>query len=259
MKKAWPTKIKQNWRVYHTIGLLLIIGLAVFLIWSRPESSPSSAPHASGAGRSRPATKSTEAPAKAHSYDYAASLDAVVNKGRVLPSSYTPAKFGSHGLRPEAGAALDKLFAAAQQASLPMKLTSGYRSYSAQTTVYNGYVSSYGQAQADTFSARPGHSEHQTGLAADVEPADGHCQLDVCFGDTTEGKWLLANAYRYGFIVRYQKGQQGQTGYQYEPWHIRYVGGTTAAALQKSGQTLEQYFGLPAYLNYPKTSFQLKS
>ncbi len=102
-----------------------------------------------------------------------------------------------------------------------------------------------GKAVADTQSARPGFSEHQTGLAADIEPASRTCEVQECFGDTPEGQWVAANAYKYGFVIRYPKDMQHVTGYIYEPWHVRYVGKKLAEQMHKEGvATLEQFFGL---------------
>lgn len=95
-------------------------------------------------------------------------------------------------------------------------------------------------------SARPGHSEHQTGLAVDlVTPASPDCDFEVCFAETPGGQWLAANAWRYGFIIRYQSGSD-ITGYSPEPWHLRYVGKSLAAELRRTGvATLEEFFGIP--------------
>lgn len=147
-------------------------------------------------------------------------------------------------LRQETAGALEEMVAAAKNAGINLRLTSGYRSYQLQISVYNGYVQQYGQAGADNISARPGTSEHQTGLAADLEPATGKCRLEVCFADLPEGKWLAANSYLYGFIVRYPEGKEGVTGYDYEPWHLRYVGKDLASEMRKQNiQTLEEFFG----------------
>jgi LAS superfamily LD-carboxypeptidase LdcB len=99
-------------------------------------------------------------------------------------------------------------------------------------------VNAYGQSTADTFSARPGHSEHQTGLAIDVN------SIDDSFAATPESAWLASNAHRYGFIIRYPKGKEHITGYKYESWHIRYLGVDTATAVYNSGLTLEEYLGI---------------
>lgn len=203
--------------------------------------------------------------------DTASSPWVVVNKGSTLPSDYVPANLTvpdiplrysasdpAMQVRSDTAAALEKLVSAAKQDGISLELTSGYRSYSYQVAVYNGYVKNSGVKDADTFSARPGHSEHQTGLAADLEPLSGQCELDQCFGGLPEGKWLAANAYKYGFIIRYPKNKENLTGYEYEPWHVRYVGTALAGQINKSGQTLEQFFGLPIYLDYPSQSTHLK-
>lgn len=140
--------------------------------------------------------------------------------------------------------ALETMVAAAKTEGLGLNLQSGYRSYSFQVSLYNRYVQQQGQAVADTQSARPGYSEHQTGLAADLgSVSHPECDVEECFGTTAEGKWLAANAYKYGFIIRYPQGLQHITGYIYEPWHIRYIGVDLATELHNTGvQTLEQFF-----------------
>lgn len=186
-----------------------------------------------------------------YSLDDPNSVWIVVNKKRPLPSSYVPSDLTSVAgglMRAQAASGLQTLLAASKQAGVPMQIISSYRSYATQASTYSGYVAKDGVAQADTYSARPGHSEHQTGLAVDL--GNGTCNLEICFGDTPAGKWLAANAYQYGFIIRYKNGTTPITGYQYEPWHIRYVGTALAAELQKSGQTMEQFFGLPAAPTY---------
>lgn len=149
-------------------------------------------------------------------------------------------------MRPETGAALDSMLRAAAEAGVPMKVISAYRSYQAQASVYEYWVGLQGKAEADRSSARPGHSEHQTGLAVDLGVPDGFCDLRTCFGDTEQGKWLAANAQDYGFIVRYESDTESVTGYQYEPWHMRYVGIDEAKKIVASGQTLDQYYGIEA-------------
>jgi len=201
-----------------------------------------------------------------------ASLWAIVNKGRALPSDYTPANLVTPNVPPRLSAsssemhvradtatAMETMFSAATSQGIKLMLASGYRSYSEQVGLYNGYVAAQGQAAADASSARPGHSEHQTGLAADVEPFSRTCEVEQCFETTPEGEWLAANSYKYGFIIRYPKGEDNLTGYEYEPWHIRYVGVALATQIHQTGQTLEQFFGLPNYAGYPTTSYQLQS
>jgi len=137
------------------------------------------------------------------------------------------------------------MVAAAKQAGITLNLQSGYRSYNFQVTLYNRYVQQQGQAVADTQSARPGYSEHQTGFAADLGgTSQPSCNVEACFGDTPEGKWLAAHASEYGFIIRYPADRDSTTGYVYEPWHVRYVGTELAAEMRAKGvATLEDFFG----------------
>lgn len=183
-----------------------------------------------------------------YSLEQAASITVVVNKKHRLPRNYVPTLIGVAGgqLRPEAAQALASMFDTAQKEDVEMSIISSYRSYDTQVATYNRWVSIDGQAQADRYSARPGHSEHQTGLAVDIGTPSGNCNLSICFGDTAQGKWLAANAYLYGFIIRYPSGKESLTGYQYEPWHLRYLGVETATAVKKSGLTLDQYFDVEA-------------
>ncbi len=156
----------------------------------------------------------------------------LVNKTHPVPRDYAP------GLQPVAYNAFLELQSAAAQAGYDMPLLSGYRSYDLQTSLYNNYVATYGQAEADTFSARPGTSEHQTGLAMDVG------WIDDAFANTPAGIWLAENCYKYGFIIRYQKNKESITGYKYEPWHIRYLGKDIAKDVYESGLCLEEYLGV---------------
>ena len=164
----------------------------------------------------------------------------VANKSYSLPSTYKPG-----GLTKETQNALNKMKAAAAVDGLNIYLSSGYRSYSTQNTIYNRYVKRDGLAKADTYSARPGHSEHQTGLAFDVNT------INDTFHNTPEAKWLAANCYKYGLILRYPKGKTNETGYKYESWHFRYVGVDLATKLYNNGDwiTLESYFGITSKYN----------
>lgn len=155
----------------------------------------------------------------------------LVNKTHPIPADYNP------GLNNQAYQAYLKLKADAESLGYDMPLLSGFRSYETQRGLYNRYVATYGQAEADTFSARPGTSEHQTGLAMDVG------MIEDWYGDTAAGQWLAANCHKYGFIIRYPQGKQHITGYKYEPWHIRYLGVDVATAVYNSGLTLEEYLG----------------
>lgn len=172
----------------------------------------------------------------------------VVNKQHPLnPLSYAPSDLTSVGngqqMRAEAAAALQHMFADASAAGYTLDADSGYRSYDTQVATYNSIVKAYGQTYADTVSARPGYSEHQTGWAVDI--GSGSCHVQDCFGDTPGGKWAQANAYKYGFILRYPPSLTNITGYSNEAWHFRYIGPLLSMELHKEGvQTLEQFFGI---------------
>lgn len=156
----------------------------------------------------------------------------LVNKNHSIPASYAP------GLNKTVWQAFIKLKDDAAAAGHDIQLLSGYRSYTTQQNLYNNYVATYGQEEADTFSAKPGTSEHQTGLAMDVG------WIDDAYGETASGKWLAANCHKYGFIIRYPKGKEDITGYKYEPWHIRYLGVDIATDVYQSGLCLEEYLGV---------------
>jgi D-alanyl-D-alanine carboxypeptidase len=133
-----------------------------------------------------------------------------------------------------------QLFAAAKDAGFDLIIGSGFRDYELQNMYYTSYSATYGQTAADTFSAKPGYSEHQTGLTMDVSTADRICYIKECFGGTKAGKWLAAHAHEYGFIIRYPRGKEGITDFIYEPWHVRYVGNDLAKAVYKTGLAMEE-------------------
>ena len=156
----------------------------------------------------------------------------IANKTYALPKDYNP------GVDSKAKRAFDEMQAAAGREGLNIYISSGFRSYEYQAGLYNRYVSNHGKAEADRFSARPGHSEHQTGLAFDLNT------IDDSFAGTAEGKWVAEHCHEYGFIIRYPEGKEHITGYLYEPWHIRYLGVENATKVYESGKTLEEYLGI---------------
>lgn len=164
----------------------------------------------------------------------------IVNKSYSMPASYNPGC-----LDPTCTDWFYKLVAGAAKDGINIYLSSGFRSYDYQSQIYNNYCSIYGAATADTFSARPGNSEHQTGLAIDVNI------IDDTFTGTPEAIWLENHCWEYGFIIRYPKGKQDITGYKYEPWHIRYVGTAVSKQIHDMGNnvTLEELYGLSS--QYP--------
>lgn len=183
------------------------------------------------------------------------STTVLVNKEYGLPSDYIPDdlkvpdiifSFSGYSekklMREEAGNALVELFDAADQKGLNIYGVSGYRSYQRQLTIYNNNVEKDGIELTNLYSAKAGHSEHQSGLCIDVSTQCIHNRLDVTFAATPEGKFIANHSYEYGFIVRYPKDKSDITGYAYEPWHIRYVGKELAAYLYENDMCLEEYY-----------------
>lgn len=204
----------------------------------------------------QPATEEPDQPQQIEPNTDAESISVIVNPNYKLPNNYEPEdlvypnvrfifeeKIEKRMLREEAAEALEKLFEAAEVDGIYLAGVSGYRSQSTQTALFNRYVERDGYEKAKTYSAEPGTSEHQTGLAIDVTSSDGKCAAQDCFGGTVEAIWLESNAADYGFIIRYPKGKQDITGYKYEPWHLRYVGVELAQQIDEEGLTLEEYYG----------------
>lgn len=180
-------------------------------------------------------------------YDYGITyIDDIIiaNKTYSLPSNYVPNNLvninGYIKVVDYVKTAFNELVSDSTSIGLNIYASSGYRSYSDQKYIYNNYVKYDGQTNADTYSARAGHSEHQTGLAIDVN------SVDSSFDGTDESNWLKDNCYKYGFIIRYPKSKENITGYMYEPWHIRYVGKDLAKKLYNSGNwiTIEEHYGI---------------
>ncbi len=216
-----------------------------------PTSSPQSTAQAP--------QQSESTPGAGYDLDSPDSITVVVNKQRPFhPVDWAPSDLVSPNvtnnngqpLREVAAVALEAMNEAATAEGLPLTFASAYRSYSEQGSLYSRYVASDGQAAADTYSARPGFSEHQTGLATDLTDG-GDCTLEECFGETPTGQWLRENSWRYGFILRFDEGQEQVVGYTYEPWHFRYVGVDVATAMHEQGvANLEDFMGLPAAPTY---------
>ncbi|WP_062525526.1 M15 family metallopeptidase [Demequina rhizosphaerae] len=225
---------------------------------SSPTPSPTASSLAAITASPEPAAARTPlVEVTAPDVDDPASLTVVVNKQRPLdPADYVPEDLvtvegipGGVTMRAEAAAAMTALHDAAVEEGAGFSISTGYRAYDLQSSLYTGYSRSRGQAGADRFSARPGYSEHQTGLAADV--GNGVCTLQACFATTAAGQYLAAHAWEHGFIVRYPEGSAAVTGYIYEPWHLRYVGLEVAAAMHDGGiATLEEHFGLDPAPDY---------
>ncbi|MDF2036294.1 M15 family metallopeptidase [Cytobacillus oceanisediminis] len=182
----------------------------------------------------------------------------LVNKQFSLPDGYEPLQlvipevafsFGKLDLeksymRQDAAKALETLFAGALNEGVELFAVSGYRSYARQSQVFEAEVKRAGREKAVQAVAIPGSSEHQTGLSMDISSRSANLELSEKFGETNEGNWLAENAHRYGFILRYPKGKETITGYQYEPWHFRYVGHEAAKVIYEKKWTLEEYFNI---------------
>lgn len=187
-----------------------------------------------------------------------------VNKRNpLIPADYAPADLvvpsvlsGSAEpvlVRAEAAAAVELMFAAAAAQGVIITVKSSYRSFETQVSVYNGYVADKGVGAADTTSARPGFSEHQTGLAIDIGDAEAGtaCDFNSCFADTAAAQWVAAHGADYGFVVRYAPGEEAVTGYLAEPWHLRYLGIAVAEDMSDHGiHSYETYLGMPAAPGY---------
>ena len=156
----------------------------------------------------------------------------IVNKKFSLPKTY------GNGLTNDLQKAFDKMQKAALKDNINLHIASGFRSYERQKEIYEGYLKVDSKDNVDTYSAKPGQSEHQSGLAIDINITNDS------FIDTKEAKWLDKNAYKYGFVLRYPKDKCHITGYKYEPWHYRYVGKNLAKKLYNNGNwlTIEEYF-----------------
>lgn len=183
------------------------------------------------------------------------SITVLVNTVHGLPDGYKPddlvypdvpflfkEKIEKRMMRKEAAAALEQLFEGARKDGIYLAGVSAYRSQATQETLFNHYVQKDGLDKAKTYSAVPGHSEHQSGLAIDVSDSAGHCAAESCFAGTKEAEWLKDHAYEYGYIIRYPDGKENITKIKYEPWHIRYVGLQVAKEITERGITLEEYY-----------------
>lgn len=196
------------------------------------------------------------------SIDSGSSLWVLVNKRNAMsPRTYAPSGLvvpsmpyaDGHKLRSDAAAALSSMAAASNaEGAGRVGIDTAYRSYATQKALYDKYLALKGRTWTDTWYMRPGHSEHQTGLTVDLLPIGrANCRINDCIDETPQGVWLAKNAWRFGFILRYEKGRTSTTGMGFEPWHFRYVGLPLAKAYRDGGwHTYEQFLGEPAAPTY---------
>ena len=250
-KNLQTTEKPHRWRTVLLIALgVVLLAISTFFVFQAVQKDEKTNTDEQAA----PAFNKTQ-----FSLDDPTSHWVVVNKQRPLqPKTYTPTGLRAPAMKlkgaktsesmllnEETARALETLDEAAHESGHQFVLVSGYRAHGTQKTIYDSEVRGFGQAIADQESARPGHSEHQTGWAADLAGAGGDCEIEACFADTPEGQWLAANAHKYGFVIRYAKDKTDVTGYVYEPWHLRYVGIELAEEMHRTGtQTLEEFFSL---------------
>lgn len=267
------TPTKPLLKIPIIFALALIIGLCiggVLFIRCNPFNKPS-LPKAAIKSKTKPDVKAAtnaETPVKKekiattainktkYSTTDPSSVWVVVNKQHILnPADFTPSDLTTYSGATISTKAIDDfktMLDAANNNAITLSVVSSYRSYATQTSLYNGYVANNGQAAADTFSARPGYSEHQTGFAVDFgSVTNSSCNFDDCYANTAEGAWLAAHAYEYGFLLRYTTDKQSITGYKNEPWHYRYIGRELAAEMKKQSiTTLEEFFAISGGTSY---------
>lgn len=241
----------------QALTMILAVFVVFFCVWphltdkvgEKEAAEPASATQRQEAGQE---TAKQESQMETNARNTSSEYLILVNKTHDLKADYEPPDLvdgkpavsgGSayQQMRKPAAAAFKKLAAAAKEEGHTIKITSGYRPYAYQKQIFERYVNKDGRYSAEQYSAEPGHSEHQTGLVADVSSPSVNYNLVQAYGATQEGAWLAKNAHKYGFIIRFPKGKEDITGYKYEPWHIRYVGKAAAKEIYKQKLTLEEY------------------
>ncbi|HMQ95986.1 MAG TPA: D-alanyl-D-alanine carboxypeptidase family protein [Candidatus Saccharibacteria bacterium] len=260
-------KSTNHLALFIAIVVVFVITIGVIALISHQFSSEKSKKKAPEVAQEAPVQKAVEPatnklelpgaiPIEKMTGDYTADdhIWRLVNKSHPLTNSnYRPAEltlFAEHSrtdksndersIRSDIAPYAEQLFADAKKEGFDLIIGSGFRSRDLQNLYYTNYSNTYGQEAADTFSTKPGYSEHQTGLVMDLSTRDMKCYLEECFGDTPAGKWLATHAHVYGFILRYPKDKNGITDFIYEPWHFRFVGKNLATALYESGLTLDE-------------------
>jgi zinc D-Ala-D-Ala carboxypeptidase len=248
---------------YSTLAILIIIVLTMIGIayYTLPSLTPARTPVVIPSNTKPEADKKTatknEFNKSLYSISEPGSLWWIINKNRPAGEDYIPPQLSKpdvplnstksdeeNSIRQDIAHEVVALFNAASQQGFSLIFASGYRSYQLQSTYYNNYVRTSGQAEADRYSAKPGTSEHQTGLAFDIARSDRKNYLEQAFGDDPAAQWVATHAHEYGFIIRYPQDKESVTGYMYEPWHLRYVGKELAYELFTKKQTLEEFFNI---------------
>lgn len=234
------------------IVVLAVVSLGIYIaVQSSSGEDPASKPQGQleGGTASDPAASGDEKDKPVQNEEFLM----LVNKTHPIADNYKPDDLtdikyfatdrdaAGRFMRKEPAEQFHKLVEAAKAEGHEIIMTTAYRSYGFQKTLYDNYVKKYGQEEANTFSAKPGESEHQTGLCTDVSSPSVNYQLTTDYGQEPEGKWLAQHAHEFGFIIRFPLGKEEITGYQYEPWHIRYVGQPAANEIFEKGLTLEEY------------------
>lgn len=250
--------MRQKKLRFVVIAVVLIAVASVgYIAWQRSDSQMrTNLPTGSSTSTQNEATEAGFDKTR-YSIDDPSSIWVIANKERPLSAEFQPDDLIVPNVRLRLAATeqqmqfraiaekdLFALFEAAEKDNVTLVFGSGFRSYQLQKQFYDGYVARDGQAAANRYSAQPGTSEHQTGLSFDATNTKQSCHLEVCFADTPEGAWLAKHAHEYGFTLRYRDGKEAVTGYQYEPWHFRYVGTELATLLYEQNTTLEEFFEL---------------
>jgi len=265
-KKKSPKRRIRFDRIAMIVIPVLLIAIGVLLIISlftgkngktkpSPEPTAETTPEPAATPTPEPTPEPTADPETDSRFFDTDSYLIIANKKHKLPDGYVPAdlaypevdmRYNNWTMRWDAAVALEEMFAAAAEEDVHLVMGSGYRGEEFQKVLYDGYVAEGGQSYADSISSRPGYSDHQTGLATDLCGQDSDYDLTQDFENTKEGKWLAANAHKYGFIMRYPKGKEDITGYAYEPWHFRYITKEEAQKLHDAGEnmTFEEFYGL---------------
>ena len=249
-RRAEQIRIRQN-RIIAFCALVTVIMIIISIVVYRHQVNSTKAAESSSAVSAEAKSKTKKTDSKAESSSQAEQKEQesthkieqnngmtfvddilIVNKTYSLPADYDP------GVSQVALNAFNEMAEAAAADGISLWINSGYRSYQEQEELYNGYASERGTEAADEVSSRPGHSEHQTGLAFDVN------DTSFSFENSPEADWLNAHCAEYGFIIRFPEGKDKYTGYTYEPWHIRYLGTKLAKEVTESGLCLEEYLDI---------------